>query len=330
MRQMYGIVKSVTLATALGLAMAAGGCQTGGGGGGGAASSEPYMQSYERGQYQQALAQASASAGQGGADGQRAALVAGMSASALGKQGDAARWLTPLTKSGDDGIAGRAAWTLGSMAESQGRQDDAADWYLEAAEKLSGDDAARAGLAAGDAMRRTNDSRADGAYALAARKADDASLKATIESRRGGDAQAASATAATMSRMGMRGGMAMGGSSGSGSMGLCTTIKAVSTGTSVASVNVIGSPSGSSSAAVSGPFTVQFGAFSDQSRAGQQLRAAQAAARKAGAPMPALVPITDANGRSLFAVRMGTYSTMREANGQLSKVGLQGVVVAAR
>jgi hypothetical protein len=42
------------------------------------------------------------------------------------------------------------------------------------------------------------------------------------------------------------------------------------------------------------------------------------------------VPITDANGRSLFAVRMGTYSTMREANGQLSKVGLKGVVVAAR
>jgi hypothetical protein len=292
------------------------------------------MQSYERGQYQQALAQASASAGQGGADGQRAALVAGMSASALGKQGDAARWLTPLARSGDDGIAGRAAWTLGSMAESQGRQDDAADWYLEAAKKLSGDDAARAGLAAGDALRRINDSRADGAYALAARKAEDGSLKATIESRRGGDAQAASATAATMSRMGMRGGMAMGGgsggSSGSGSMGLCTTIKAVSTGTSVGSVNVIGSPSGSSSGAVSGPFTVQFGAFSDQSRAAEQLRAARAAALKAGAPMPALVPITDANGRSLFAVRMGTYSTMREANGQLSKVGLKGVVVAAR
>lgn len=321
----------VLAALALAIPAALTGCQSGGqSADAGVSSSAPYAQAYSSGQYQTAYTQAAAAASGGD---EHAALIAGMSASAMGKQGDAARWLTPLTRSEDPGISGRACWTLGSMAESQGRHAVAADWYRQAAEALSGDDAARAALSAGDAYRRANDPQADSAYALGMHKAQSDSLKATLESRRGSQDEAASATAATLARAGQAGNAAMLSSKGASSGSFCTTIKAVSgtSGqTSVRSVNVLGGGPAAPATSASGPFTIQLAAFADQARAAQHVKSAKAAAQKAGIPSPQVVPVTDATGRTLYAVRLGSYVSRTEASQQLSRLGLTGIVVSAR
>lgn len=357
------VLRGAAVALATTLAAGLGACQSGGGAGGGGAagaSGEPYAQSFSSGRYQQAYTQATAEAQSGDErERERAALVAGMSASAMGKPADAARWLSPLVNSRDPQVAGRASWTLAKMAEDNGQSAEAGTWYARAARSLSGDDAARCALAGGDALRRAGDtSGASDLYALGARKAEDAGLRAQIEQRQGGASGGAVAATTTMSNqdaaravyasqagfgsgrkyagatslcdkpgvMGSGGGATVvGGSSGSLSS---------ANGAVCQTVTVLPAPGGSAPAVVNAGspsrYVIQLGAFADQQRASQQLRTVQAAAARSGTPSPQLVPTTDSRGQSLFAVRLGSYSSREAAASDLQRLGLQGVVMASR
>jgi hypothetical protein len=83
----------------------------------------------------------------------QAALVAGLSARALGRQEDAKKWLTPLAINADAAMAGKACVALGSIAHDEGRHKDAADLFTRAGSRLTGDDAAHALMCAGDSWR---------------------------------------------------------------------------------------------------------------------------------------------------------------------------------
>lgn len=82
-----------------------------------------------------------------------------------------------------------------------------------------------------------------------------------------------------------------------------------------------------------GPFTIQFGAYGDGVKAQRQAAAVRATAAKAGAPGPRIVPTRSQDGRSLYAVRVGLYSTRAEAQRVLARLGspagVAGVVMAA-
>ena len=94
---------------------------------------------------------------------EQAALIAGLSAAALGKNDEAEKILTPLLKSGDQTVSGKAAAQLGLIAYGADRHAEAATLLTEASNKLTGDEAARASLYAGDALRaqgRTSEARA--------------------------------------------------------------------------------------------------------------------------------------------------------------------------
>lgn len=81
-----------------------------------------------------------------------AQLTAGLSAHALGRDDEAIAHLQPLTGSKDPKIAGRAEATLGQIAQSRGQHSYAADLFTRASGKLEGDDAARAGVRAGNSL----------------------------------------------------------------------------------------------------------------------------------------------------------------------------------
>ncbi|CAG0951316.1 hypothetical protein PHYC_00218 [Phycisphaerales bacterium] len=117
-------------------------------------SKDDYMALFNQGQFAAAYETASGVAGSvRGSHRDRAALIAGLSAYRLGKAGDAHRWLLPLVDNPDPGIAGRANATLGSLAAAQGTHGSAAEYFMKAAGKLTGDDAARALMYAGDAKK---------------------------------------------------------------------------------------------------------------------------------------------------------------------------------
>lgn len=109
---------------------------------------------FSQGKYAAAYAAASQDANaKRGTPHDKSALIAGLSAYHLGKPGDAHRWLIPLADNSNPVIAGRANATLGSLAASQGTNGSAADYFTKAATRLTGDDAARALMYAGDARR---------------------------------------------------------------------------------------------------------------------------------------------------------------------------------
>ncbi|MBX3381038.1 MAG: SPOR domain-containing protein [Phycisphaeraceae bacterium] len=116
---------------------------------------------------------------------EQAALIAGLSAAALGKNDEAEKILTPLLKSGDQTVSGKAAAQLGLIAYGQDRHAEASALLTEAATKLTGDEAARASLYAGDALRaqgRTSEARAS--YERAQSQVqDDSTLKVLISDR---------------------------------------------------------------------------------------------------------------------------------------------------
>ncbi len=102
-------------------------------------------EAYERGDYNVALAQASAEYHRTRGDRKdAAALIAGLSAHALGRLDDAERWLRPLVDHPDREIAARAGAALGLVRAEQGRHASAAALLSSAARKLEGDAAARA------------------------------------------------------------------------------------------------------------------------------------------------------------------------------------------
>ncbi|MDX2132555.1 MAG: SPOR domain-containing protein [Planctomycetota bacterium] len=110
-----------------------------------------YAALYDQGRFAEAYDAASKEASSRGVRRETAALYAGLSAYRLGRAGDAQRHLTPLTENADPGIAGRANAALGSLAAEQGTHGSAATYFLRASTRLTGDDAARALMYAGDA-----------------------------------------------------------------------------------------------------------------------------------------------------------------------------------
>lgn len=116
---------------------------------------------------------------------EQAALIAGLSAAALGKNDEAEKILRPLLKSGDQTVSGKAAAQLGLIAYGQDRHAEASELLTEASNKLTGDEAARASLYAGDALRaqgRSSEARAS--YERAQSQVqDDSTLKVLISDR---------------------------------------------------------------------------------------------------------------------------------------------------
>lgn len=110
-----------------------------------------YNALYAAGRYNDAYDASTKAAGSlRGGNRETASLIAGQSAFKLGRSSDADKWLRPLLDSSSSGIAGRAASTLGSVAKDRGEHRQAADLFTLAGDKLTGDDAARAYMYAGD------------------------------------------------------------------------------------------------------------------------------------------------------------------------------------
>lgn len=285
------------------------GCQSGQGSGsaGHGVQADGYTAAFAAGRYDEAyrLAEPASSSGNVG-ERERAALIAGMSASAMGKRDVAARWLTPLVSSTDRHIAGRAYWTLGTIADSQSRQADAAKYYAEAGERLDGDDGAKAFTAAGDAYSKLRlEDQARAQYALAQNKTNGGSRAGDVES-------------STAPRM-------AGGADGqSGAICTVVTVLPASSGSSPARAAV------TNSATLTGRYVIQLCALAKKDSAESQAKKAKSVAAKAGTPSPKVVPAVDQAGRTLYAVRIGPYSSRDMASADLRRLGISGVVMAER
>mgnify|MGYP000682548948 CR=1 FL=1 len=113
-----------------------------------------YLAAYDQGRYAEAYDSAARVADKKSGQGREsAALIAGLSAQRLGRDIDAERWLTPILQSPDGAIAGRAGAALGLMAQESGRNLEASVLLEKASTKLSGDEAARSSMYAGDSYR---------------------------------------------------------------------------------------------------------------------------------------------------------------------------------
>lgn len=110
------------------------------------------MDSYNSGNHAEAFQRASEASVKGPREErEQASLVAGLSAHSLGNNIQAKQYLQPLAYSQNAEIAGKANATLGLIADSEGDMAGAARSFELAGSKLSGDEAARAYLHAGDA-----------------------------------------------------------------------------------------------------------------------------------------------------------------------------------
>lgn len=148
-----------------------------------------FVKAFEQHKYAEAYDSAAAAATKlKGQDRDRAALIAGQSAQAVNRNDDARMWLEPLLNNPDSAIAGRAGATLGLVALEQGENSKAAELLDAASRKLSGDEAARAAMYSGDALRNMNQgSRARESYVRAqAMVKTDADLRTHIGERLSG------------------------------------------------------------------------------------------------------------------------------------------------
>lgn len=148
-----------------------------------------YSQAFAQGRYAEAYEEASRVAGSPGASGKaQAALVAGLSAQALGRPDDADRWLRPLTVEPNREISGTAGAALGLIEQERARHPQASTLLLAAAEKLEGDESARAFMYAGDSLTKQGHlGDAKNAYQQAtARAGNDRALKTMIADRQSG------------------------------------------------------------------------------------------------------------------------------------------------
>lgn len=255
---------------------------------------DAYVEQYSTGQYTQAYDNAVDAAGQlRGPKRDQAALTAGLSAHALGRNAEAVRWLSPLEQNPDVGIAGKAGATLGLIAQERGEHETAVKLLTRASTKLAGDEAARASMYAGDslnALGRTDDAKK--AYKQAANKlATDDNLKLMLADRMRGNIPPAGKSGATF---------ASGG-----------TTKSTS-------------KSGSGSSIAPQSLTVQTGAYKDRKKAEQEAR--QIANTKGVAAR--VVPILK-NGQTLYAVRVGNFTNRDAAENIRRNVGGKAVVTVA-
>lgn len=117
-------------------------------------SASDYVALYFSGQYQAAFeASSDMAASMRATDRTRASLIAGLSAQALDRDGDARKFLTPLLNDADDAISGKAAAALGLIALQHGEHAAAAELLSTASKRLINDDKARAAMYAGDSFR---------------------------------------------------------------------------------------------------------------------------------------------------------------------------------
>lgn len=117
-------------------------------------STQNYRELYESGRYREAYDAAVETEGKAsGMARTQAALIAGQSAYALNRNEDAEKWLTPLAENSDPTLSGNALATLGLIAEEREQHEKAVTMLVKASERLSGDEAGRAALYAGDAYR---------------------------------------------------------------------------------------------------------------------------------------------------------------------------------
>jgi tetratricopeptide (TPR) repeat protein len=134
--------------------MVVAGCSSGGG----AARLEKALAAYETGYYLEAHDHAvAAQTGLHGAERDRAAYIAGVSAYQMRNIDEAERRLTAATASTDPEVAGRAKATLGLVRMEQGRSDDAAQLFKSAARLLPEPEASEAAYRAGVAHQESGD-----------------------------------------------------------------------------------------------------------------------------------------------------------------------------
>ncbi|MBS0197091.1 MAG: SPOR domain-containing protein [Planctomycetes bacterium] len=113
-----------------------------------------YTEAFKAGRYADAYESASKQATLGsGPKKDQASLIAGLSAHALNRNDDAEKFLTPVVGNADPKMAGEAGAALGLIAAERGQHDKAAEYLTQAGRKLTGDDAARAFLYAGDSYK---------------------------------------------------------------------------------------------------------------------------------------------------------------------------------
>lgn len=147
-----------------------------------------YVRDYEAGRLSVAYRAASAAASQStGQAREQAALIAGLSAHALGDAARSSDWLTPLLASSDRAVSGRAAAALGLLAADHGDHERAVSLLAQASVKLTGEDAAQAAFHAGESLTALG--RRDAAareYRRAFTLAKDAALKNTLTERLSG------------------------------------------------------------------------------------------------------------------------------------------------
>ncbi len=176
------VQRSTALVAAALISFAPLGCRAGGAGSG----ERDYVRAYDAGRYNEAFDLASKAANRGsGFSRDQAALVAGLSAQALGRADDASKYLTPLVSNPDQKTSGEAAAALGLIAAERGKHADAAEMLATAGRKLNGDHAARAFMYAGDSYKTLGQSEeARGMWSMAQTKVkDDRGLRVMIGDR---------------------------------------------------------------------------------------------------------------------------------------------------
>lgn len=233
-----------------------------------ATSNDDYVSLFNSGRYSDAYEASSKAAGSlRGSNRELAALIAGQSAYRLGRPTESERWLKPLLDSSDRAVAGRAAATLGSLARDRGENRPAFELFDTAATKLTGDDAARALMYAGDAKHALGEkSLARDLWTRAQSKVEsDVQLRVQIGDR------------------------------------------------------LAGAYPGSAPAPSAGAYTVQAGAFASRATA-------DALAQKLRSKGPTRIVLLTKDGKTLHAVRIGSYATKAEADRMRASIGSGAIV----
>ncbi|MGD9791299.1 MAG: SPOR domain-containing protein [Phycisphaerales bacterium] len=276
-------------------------CASNRSGGDTSASATDYMLLYQTGQYSTAYDSASSAARALGTSSQsreQASMIAGLSAQALGRADDSRQWLKPLQTSPRPEVKGKALAALGLISQSKGEHATAANdlrdasTWLESAGLVS--EAARSAMYASDSYSSNREE------AAAQRELERASILASKLPAY--DGQAATLRAMIADRQSGRTVTAPWDSKPT------RTVQARQTQNTA--------PTGS-------VFTVQVNAFSDQNRA------QQSAARMARYAPARVVPILNAEGKTLYAVRLGQFATKAEADSLKRTIGGGARVVVA-
>jgi tetratricopeptide (TPR) repeat protein len=150
-----------------------------------------YLEDYTSGNYSAALVGASAAArNTKNSEGVReqATLIAGEAAHALDRNAEAKTWLFKISGSNNQAVRGKAQATLGLIELEDGNMSRAADLLSSAAADLSGDEAGRSALYAGDAFRASSrESEAIKSYQKAMELSrSDSTLRADVKERLAG------------------------------------------------------------------------------------------------------------------------------------------------